>query len=205
MVFVGMILFFFKIETSKDQTFMDLSLFSNMTFSGATLSDFLLDGAAGTLIVSLGLVQRAAGFTSLQSGLGFYATPSTDAALSNVPDAKAGSAAGIYKMASSLGAAFGVAISAAIFAAGQTLHVTEGVGLIQARGGEVVVMRPGDTVYTPPGEEHRHGAAPEHFMTHLAMWEAPAPGDDRPETEWGAHLTDDEHLRATPPVPTGPR
>jgi len=48
-------------------------------------------------------------------GLGFYATPSTDAALSNVPGDKAGSASGIYKMASSLGAAFGVAISAAIF------------------------------------------------------------------------------------------
>ena len=34
-------------------------------------------------------------------------------------------------------------------------------------------MRPGDTVYTPPGEWHWHGAAPTHFMTHLAMWEAP--------------------------------
>jgi len=42
--------------------------------------------------------------------------PSTDAALSNVPQESAGSASGIYKMASSLGAAFGVAISAAIFA-----------------------------------------------------------------------------------------
>ena len=55
------------------------------------------------------------GFTLFGIGLGFYATPSTDAALSNVPDNKAGSASGIYKMASSLGAAFGVAISAAIF------------------------------------------------------------------------------------------
>ena len=55
------------------------------------------------------------GFTLFGIGLGFYATPSTDAALSNVPDDKAGSASGIYKMASSLGAAFGVAISAAIF------------------------------------------------------------------------------------------
>jgi DHA2 family multidrug resistance protein-like MFS transporter len=35
--------------------------------------------------------------------------------LSNVPGNKAGSASGIYKRASSLGAAFGVAISAAIF------------------------------------------------------------------------------------------
>ena len=39
------------------------------TFAGATLSNFLLNRAAGTLIVSLGLVQVAAGMTSLQSGL----------------------------------------------------------------------------------------------------------------------------------------
>ena len=48
-------------------------------------------------------------------GLAFFATPSTDAALSSLPDTQAGSGSGIYKMASSLGAAFGVAISAAIF------------------------------------------------------------------------------------------
>jgi quercetin dioxygenase-like cupin family protein len=43
-------------------------------------------------------------------------------------------------------------------AVGQTLHVTEGVGLVQSRGGEIVQMLPGDTVYTPPGEWHWHGA-----------------------------------------------
>jgi DHA2 family multidrug resistance protein-like MFS transporter len=56
-------------------------------------------------------------FTLFGIGLAFYATPSTDAALSNLPDAQAGSGSGIYKMASSLGASFGVAISAAIFTA----------------------------------------------------------------------------------------
>ncbi|MGO4804597.1 cupin domain-containing protein [Arthrobacter sp. 2MCAF15] len=75
-------------------------------------------------------------------------------------------------------------------AVGQTLHVTEGVGLIQARGGEVTVIRPGDTIYTPPGEWHWHGAAPEHFMTHLAMWEAPVDGA---ESEWGDLVTDEEY------------
>ncbi|MHA5047747.1 cupin domain-containing protein [Streptomyces sp. SD15] len=35
---------------------------------------------------------------------------------------------------------------------GQPLHVTEGIGLVRARGGKLIVMRPGDTVYTPPGE-----------------------------------------------------
>ena len=78
-------------------------------------------------------------------------------------------------------------------ACGQTLHVTDGIGLVQSRGGEVVVMRSGDTVYTPPGEWHWHGAAPTHFMTHLAMWEAPDPASGQAETEWGEHVTDDEY------------
>ena len=174
---------FFRIERMSKNSFVDLALFKNKTFSGASLSNFLLNGAAGTQLVSLALVQEEAGLSSLQSGLitvgylvailstirigekllqkmgprkpmllgcsitglgillttftfllakeyiitaffgftlfgiglGLYATPSTDAALSNVPDEKAGSASGIYKMASSLGAAFGVAISAAIY------------------------------------------------------------------------------------------
>lgn len=48
-------------------------------------------------------------------GLAFYATPSTDAALSNLPAEKAGSGSGIYKMASSLGGAIGLALSLTIF------------------------------------------------------------------------------------------
>lgn len=51
-------------------------------------------------------------------------------------------------------------------AVGQTLHVTEGRGLTQSRGGEGVEIRPGDTIYAPPGEWHWHGATPAHFMTH---------------------------------------
>ena len=79
-------------------------------------------------------------------------------------------------------------------AVGQTLHVTEGIGRVQARGGDVVEIRAGDTVHSPPGEWHWHGAAPDHFMTHLAMWEAPESG---PEAEWGEHVTADEyHARA---------
>lgn len=57
------------------------------------------------------------GYSLFGVGLAFYATPSTDAALSSLPENQAGSGSGIYKMASSLGAAFGVAISAAIFTA----------------------------------------------------------------------------------------
>ena len=76
-------------------------------------------------------------------------------------------------------------------ALGQTLQVTEGHGLIKSRGGDTVEIGPGDTIYTPPGEWHWHGAAPDHFMTHLAMWEAPT--DDTPETEWGDLVTDEEY------------
>lgn len=78
-------------------------------------------------------------------------------------------------------------------AVGQTLQVTEGVGRIQARGGDVLEIRPGDTIYTPPGEWHWHGAAPDHFMTHIAMWEAPAPDSGVPETEWSDLVTDAEY------------
>lgn len=75
-------------------------------------------------------------------------------------------------------------------AVGQTVHVTDGRGLIQARGGAIVHIGPGDTVHTPPGEWHWHGAAPDHFMTHLATWDAPADG---PETEWGEQVSDEEY------------
>ena len=74
---------------------------------------------------------------------------------------------------------------------GQTLHVTDGVGLIQSRGGPVTVIRPGDVIYTPPGEWHWHGGAPDNFMVHTAIWEGT--GSDEPETEWGDHVTDDEY------------
>jgi quercetin dioxygenase-like cupin family protein len=77
-----------------------------------------------------------------------------------------------------------------VHAAGQTLHVTEGVGRVQSRGGEVVEIRAGDTVNTPPGEWHWHGAAPDRFMTHLAMWEAPEEGE---ESQWGEHVSDAEY------------
>jgi quercetin dioxygenase-like cupin family protein len=78
-------------------------------------------------------------------------------------------------------------------AVGQTVHVTEGVGLIQSRGEKPVEIRPGETIHTPPGEWHWHGAAPEHFMTHLAMWEASADGN---EADWGEQVSDLEYLAA---------
>ncbi|WP_120522641.1 (R)-mandelonitrile lyase [Arthrobacter celericrescens] len=76
---------------------------------------------------------------------------------------------------------------------GQTLHVTDGVGLVQSRGGDVIVMKPGDTVYTPPGEWHWHGATSGDFMCHLAMWEGLAEDQEGPETEWAGHVGDEEY------------
>ncbi len=68
---------------------------------------------------------------------------------------------------------------------GQTLYVTEGLGLVQSRGGQTVEIGPGDVIYTPNGEEHWHGASPEHFLTHLSITEGPP--------HWGAHVTDAEY------------
>lgn len=75
-------------------------------------------------------------------------------------------------------------------AVGQTLYVTDGSGLVQSRGAVVVELGPGDVIWTPPGEWHWHGAAPDRFMTHLAMWEAPGSG---PESAWGDLVTDEEY------------
>jgi quercetin dioxygenase-like cupin family protein len=63
---------------------------------------------------------------------------------------------------------------------------------VQSRGGAIEEIRPGDIVFTPPGQWHWHGAAPDHFMTHPSITEA-VPGDERPEAEWGEHVTTDEY------------
>lgn len=189
---------FFRIETGNPHAFVDFGLFRNMTYTGATISNFLLNATAGILIVAMMLVQLAGGMSAQEAGfltigyaitivafirvgekllqrfgprkpmiwgsmivglaiaclmpthllleqyrilsvvgfslfglgLAFYATPSTDAALSALPDDQAGSGAGIYKMASSLGASFGVAISATVFTVlsdGPSVQWIEGV------------------------------------------------------------------------------
>jgi MFS transporter, DHA2 family, multidrug resistance protein len=179
---VGAIVFI-KIEKSKDVVLIDFSIFKNKPYSGATLSNFLLNAIAGTLVVANTYVQFGRGFNAFQSGmlslgylvavlamirigekilqragaklpmiwgafittigvammgltflpdfaytvvvfigfalfglgLGIYATPSTDTSVANAPSNKVGEAAGVYKMARSLGGAFGVAISATVF------------------------------------------------------------------------------------------
>ncbi|HHT22082.1 MAG TPA: MFS transporter [Bacteroidales bacterium] len=173
---------FVFIENKVPYAFVDFGLFKNKVFTGATLANFFINGTSGILIVSPALMQKAAQFSSFQTGLltlgfaivvilfirvgekllqkfgakkpiiwgaliisvaiillmqtylmtaqyvvlaiiayclfglglAFFATPATDAALSNLPESQAGSGAGIFKMASSLGTSLGVAISAGI-------------------------------------------------------------------------------------------
>ncbi|HKH64093.1 MAG TPA: cupin domain-containing protein [Solirubrobacterales bacterium] len=73
---------------------------------------------------------------------------------------------------------------------GQTIFVTEGVGLCQREGGPLEVIRPGDSVYFEPEENHWHGAAPDRFMTHLAMQEV---DDSGSPVTWGKHVSDEEY------------
>lgn len=199
---IGLAAFYF-VERSKENPFIDFGLFKNTTFTGAALSNFLLNGTIGLLIVSQQMLQIArpelfdpwrAGlltigyaiaiiafirlgekmlrrfgprkpmiwgsmivalasillvptnllvgqytvlaviaYTVFGIGLAFYATPSTDAALSNLPPAQAGAGAGIYKMASSLGGAIGVALSLTIFSS----FLGEGVTIV----GELLQMQ----------------------------------------------------------------
>jgi len=73
---------------------------------------------------------------------------------------------------------------------GQTIFVTEGAGLCQRRGGAVEVIRAGDRVFFEPGEEHWHGAAPDRFMTHVAMHQLDETGS---AVSWGEHVGDEEY------------
>ena len=76
---------------------------------------------------------------------------------------------------------------------GQTIWVTEGVGLCQREGGPVEVIRPGDRVFFEPGENHWHGAAPTRFMTHVAIQQADRDGS---VVEWGRQVSHEEYAQA---------
>jgi len=80
---------------------------------------------------------------------------------------------------------------------GQTIFVTEGVGLCQREGGPVEVIRPGDRVFFEPGENHWHGAAATRFMAHIAIQEA---DDSGSPVTWGEHVTDEQYAAAPPLV-----
>jgi quercetin dioxygenase-like cupin family protein len=76
---------------------------------------------------------------------------------------------------------------------GQTIYVTEGVGLCQRADGPIEVIRPGDRVFFEPGENHWHGASPNRFMVHVAIQQTDETGS--PVT-WGRQVTEDEYNAA---------
>ena len=73
---------------------------------------------------------------------------------------------------------------------GQTLYVLSGVGLVQLEGEAVQEIKPGDTVWIPPGEKHWHGASPTNGMSHLAMQEAL----NGSAVDWLEQVTDGDYL-----------
>jgi quercetin dioxygenase-like cupin family protein len=76
---------------------------------------------------------------------------------------------------------------------GQTIWVTEGIGLCQREGGRIEIIRPGDRVFFEPRENHWHGAAPTRFMTHVAMQQADEHGN---VVSWGDHVSDADYAAA---------
>lgn len=74
---------------------------------------------------------------------------------------------------------------------GQTLIVTAGVGLVQHWDGPVREIKPGDTVWIPPGVKHWHGASATTGMTHVAISEAL----DSKTVDWLEHVSDDQYRR----------
>ncbi len=76
---------------------------------------------------------------------------------------------------------------------GQTIYVTEGIGLAQRRGGPVEIIRPGDRVFFAPDEEHWHGAAQSRLMVHLALNEV---DDEHVAAHWGEKVTAEEYSAA---------
>jgi len=77
---------------------------------------------------------------------------------------------------------------------GQTLHITEGVGLVGTRAGQIVRVRAGDTLACPPDEEHWHGAAADTFMAHITIVEKNDDGSD--PTTWLEPVIDEQYQPA---------
>ena len=84
---------------------------------------------------------------------------------------------------------YGRALQLAVRSLAQLGRVDEAVGRVQAEGGPIREIRPGDVVWIPPGEKHWHGASPTNGMTHIAMQEAL----DGNYATWMEKVTDAEY------------
>jgi quercetin dioxygenase-like cupin family protein len=72
---------------------------------------------------------------------------------------------------------------------GQILIVTSGRGWVQAWGGPVEEVHPGDVVWFAPDEKHWHGATPTTAMTHIAIQEAL----DGRAVDWLEHVSAEQY------------
>jgi quercetin dioxygenase-like cupin family protein len=72
---------------------------------------------------------------------------------------------------------------------GQTLIVTAGSGLIQSSGGPVEKIRPGDVIWSSPGEKHWHGATGTTAMTHISIVEQV----DGKSADWMEPVSDEQY------------
>jgi hypothetical protein len=77
--------------------------------------------------------------------------------------------------------------------------VTSGVGLTQEWGKPIQVIRPGDTVWCPPGVKHWHGAGADHRDDHLAVTGTV----DGKNVTWMEKVTDEQYN--APLSPAAPR
>ena len=73
---------------------------------------------------------------------------------------------------------------------GQTLYVVSGVGLIGLRNTAPELIKSGDTIWIPPGEEHWHGASANNSMTHIAIQEEL----NGSVAEWLEQVSDGQYL-----------
>jgi quercetin dioxygenase-like cupin family protein len=75
--------------------------------------------------------------------------------------------------------------------AGQTIIITQGLGLVQREGGPVEQVRPGDVVFFEVGEKHWHGASAQVGMTHIAITEVL----DGKAVDWLEPVTDEQYAK----------
>ncbi len=71
---------------------------------------------------------------------------------------------------------------------GQIILVEEGVARMQVKGGPVIELHAGETIYCPPGVPHWHGAAPDQGGTQYNV--------SRGGTTWLDEVSDKEFTAA---------
>jgi quercetin dioxygenase-like cupin family protein len=72
---------------------------------------------------------------------------------------------------------------------GQIFLVTSGKGYCQEEGRQVQVLHEGDVVKIRPDVKHWHGAAPDSWLTHIAI----STNAQRGEAEWLESVMDEEY------------